>query len=437
MTENNEKKIQIGAILAGINVILIGLYLLLGMTGVLLFSYLPALLKLWPIILIAIGLDIIFRSFAIKYVGSVVMTIFIILAMVASVPGTTGTGVRKVFGMPEEPVGWNLDRIIKTWVNDSGMKVVETVEENRAIAFIPTKFVVNPEGNVKNLYVTIKKGEIPSCRIKTEILDSVALYEVNPPMQPVAKNENDKEKVFNIDRIDSKGKFCNVYIEAAFADTINIEINANLRKFEIVDNWVGDVNLGTATNCDIKTGNVGEFRINSASGSILIGNCKKADINTLSADVKTGNLSDSSTIKTASGSIEVNNANNVGLRTISGNITLAGAKGKVMLGTVSGEITSNLFPGITTLSAETTSGNITISDMQSIEKAVLKSVSGSVEVKLAKEASLTVNVDTLSGHTDVEGKEKMPEPGFDRSIIIGTGKGVLEIGTTSGNIEVK
>ncbi len=429
-----EHKIQIGAILAGINVILVGLYLLLGMTGVLLFSYLPALLKLWPIILIAIGLDIIFRSFNIKYVGSIVMTIFIILAIVASVPGTTGTGVRKVFGMPEEPIGWNIDRIIKTWVNDTDMKVIETVEDNRAIAFIPTKIMISPEGNVRNLYVSIKKGDVPSCKIKTEILDGIALYEEKKMDILVAKQE---EKVFTIDSIESKGKFCNVYIEAAFADTTNVEIDANLRKFEIADDWAGNIDLGTTTNCDIVTGNLGEFRINSASGSIQIGDCKKADINTVSADVKTGNLSESSSVKTASGNIVAGNTNDVELRTISGDITVAGAKGKATLGTVSGEISVDLLTDIANLTAESTSGDIKISNMPTIEKAVAKSVSGDVNIVLAKDANLTINIDTLSGHTDLVGTEKMPEPGFDRSLVIGTGTGKLEIGTTSGDIEVK
>lgn len=432
-----ENKIQIGAILAGINVILVGLYLLLGMTGVLLFSYLPALLKLWPIILIAIGLDIIFRSFNIKYVGSIVMTIFIILAIVASVPRTTGSGVRKIFGMPEEPVGWNIDRIVKTWVNDTDMKVVETVEDNRAIAFIPTKIRIAPEGNVRNLYVSIKKGDIPSCKIKTEILEGVALYEVKPPAQPTAMDANGKERIFLIDSIDSKGKFCNVYVEAAFADTINIEIDANLRKFEITGNWAGNVNLGSTTNCEVVTGNLGEFRINSASGSIQIGDCKKVDINTVSADVKTGNLSESSSIKTASGNIETGNTNDVELRTISGDITIAGAKGKTILGTVSGEINANLLTGIANFTVESTSGDIKISNMPTVEEAVIKSVSGDVNIMLTKDAGLAINVDTLSGHTDITGTEKAPEPGFDRSLIVGTGTGKIEIGTTSGDIEVK
>lgn len=437
----NERKIDIGGILIGINVIIIGVYLLLAMIGTISFGYLPSLLKLWPIILIAIGLDIIFRAYKIKYIGSVVFTIFLILAIIASAPGTTGTGVRKFFRMSEEPTkcSWQFFNGIRdNSFNDS--KIIETKEELRVLEFIPTKLSIVLDENVKNLSVVVKKSDMPSCKIKTEILDEVALFRVKPDLPPIDVNKTNqpvKENVFKLDSIDSKGNFCNVYVEVALAQTADISIDANLRKFDLADDWSGKIDLGNATRCDVSAKNMSDFNIAFASGTVKIGNCKSCSITTTSADIQVGDIANSAEIRTTSGEISVGSIKGTNIFSVSGDIKVKSISEKTAISSVSGDVVLENAQNVKELSVETTSGTIGIGSFSTAGLATLKSISGDVNIALTKEASMIVNVSTLSGDTNIVGKEISPSSGFKRSLSVGSGgAGTLEIGTTSGDIGV-
>lgn len=436
----NERKIDIGGILIGINVIIIGVYLLLAMIGTISFGYLPSLLKLWPIILIAIGLDIIFRAYKIKYIGSVVFTIFLILAIIASAPGATGTGVRKFFRMSEEPTkwDWHFVRNIQDEINDA--KTIETKEELKVLEFIPTKLSIVLDENVKNLSVVVKKSDMPSCKIKTEILDEVALFKVKPDLPPIDVNKTNqpvKENVFKLDSIDSKGNFCNVYIDVALAQTADISIDANLRKFDLADDWSGRVDLGNATRCDVSAKNVSDFNIAFASGTVKIGNCNSCSITTTSADIQVGDVASQAELRTASGEISVGSIKGANIFSVSGDIKVKSVSEKTVISSVSGDVVVENALNIKELSVETTSGTIGIGNFSTAGLVTLKSISGDVNVVLSKDASMIVNVSTLSGDANIVGKEISPSSGFKRSLSVGTGgAGTLEIGTTSGDIGV-
>jgi DUF4097 and DUF4098 domain-containing protein YvlB len=436
----NQRKIEINGVIAGINVILIGVYLLLAISGVLLFGYLPSMLKLWPVILIAIGLDLIFKHYEIRYVGSALMTLLLILVIIASVPGAAGSGVRKVFGVPEEPVGWNWDRFISSWVDDfSDMKVIETKEDVRAIGFMPTDLMIKPLANVKRVTVVIKKSDAPSLKIRIDILDSIA---PNPDPGPANDAQNDKqgkpnEKLYAIEWVETGNHYCNIYIDAAFSDTTNIKADANVVKFDIADDWKGNVDLGSAPTCDVTTKNLGIFKINTASGDVNIGNCSSVDIVSLSGDVKVGNLAQKSSISTASGNIEAGSIDSIDIKTLSGNVEILSLGGNSTVKTVSGELTINQIEVNASLVAETTSGNIEISNMTTLGKGTIKSISGNVSVTLLEDADITINADTLSGNLNIVGSENSATSGFDKTTTVGKGLGKLNIGTTSGNIEVK
>lgn len=437
----NERKIDIGGILIGLNVIIIGLYLLLAMIGTISFGYLPSLLKLWPIILIAIGLDIIFRAYKIKYIGSVVFTIFLILAIIASAPGATGTGVRKFFRMSEEPTKWNWQFFSNFGNNNfDSSKVTQTKEEVRVMEFIPTKLSIVLDDNVKNLSVVVRKSNIPSCKIKTEILDEVALFRVKPVMPPELAGKTDqpvKENVFKVDSIDSNGNFCNVYIDVALTDTTDISINANLKKFDLADDWSGSVYLGNATSCDVTAKNVNDFSIAFASGFVKIGNCKSCTITTASADVSVDDIAGMAEIKTTSGEISIGSCKEARLFSVSGEINVKSVAEKSTINSVSGDVSLQNAQNVKELGVETTSGTVEIGNLSTAGKVELKSVSGDVNVVLAKDAGLIINVSTLSGDTNVVGKEISPSGGFKRSLSVGTGgSGTLEIETTSGDIGV-
>ena len=435
----NERKIDIGGILIGLNVIIIGVYLLLAMIGTISFGYLPSLLKLWPIILIAIGLDIIFKAYKIKYIGSVVFTVFLILAIIASAPGATGTGVRKLFRIGEEPTkwDWHFIRNIQDDINDA--KIIETKEDTRAIELMPSKMVVSLDENVKNLTVLIRKSDTPTCKIKTEILDEVALFKTKStlPSKPVDQIKPSNENILKIDSIESKGNFCNVYIDVALAQTTDISISANLRKFDLSDDWTGGIDLGNTTRCEVSTKNVSGFSIAFASGFVKLGNCKSCSITTASADVSIGDVAVKADIRTASGEISVGSTKEANLFTVSGDIKIKSVFDKSTISSVSGDVVVENTQNNKELSIETTSGTIEISGFSTSGLATLKSVSGDITVTLIKDTSLIVNVSTLSGDTNIVGKEISPSSGFKRSLSVGSGgAGTLEISTTSGDIGV-
>lgn len=435
----NERKIDIGGILIGLNVIIIGVYLLLAMIGTISFGYLPSLLKLWPIILIAIGLDIIFKAYKIKYIGSVVFTVFLILAIIASAPGATGTGVRKLFRIGEEPTkwDWHFIRNIQDDINDA--EIIETKEDTRAIELMPSKMVVSLDENVKNLTVLIRKSDTPTCKIKTEILDEVALFKTKStlPSKPVGQVKPSNENILKIDSIESKGNFCNVYIDVALAQTTDISISANLRKFDLSDDWTGGIDLGNTTRCKVSTKNVSDFSIAFASGFVKLGNCKSCSITTASADVSIGDVAVKADIRTASGEISVGSTKEANLFTVSGDIKIKSVFDKSTISSVSGDVVVENTQNNKELSIETTSGTIEISGFSTSGLATLKSVSGDITVTLIKDTSLIVNVSTLSGDTNIVGKEISPSSGFKRSLSVGSGgAGTLEISTTSGDIGV-
>lgn len=436
----NEKRIDLGGILIGINVIIIGLYLLLAMAGVVSFGYLPSLLKLWPIILIAIGLDIIFRSFGIKHIGSAVFTVFLILAIIASTPGTTGYGVRSFFKMSQEPAKWDISQIGSMFDDSSSYKIIETKEEIVPIETMPAKFRIAYDEKVKNLFVTINKGDRPSCKLKVEVLDEVALFRTNTINAPesVAKPVGQaKETVFVLDKVESKGYFCNVYVDVSLADTTDITISSNLRKLVLADNWQANVDLGNSTKCEVVTKNVKDFNIAFASGSVRIENCRNCMITTASADVSVGGCSEKAEVKTASGDITIGTAKGVSLYSISGDINVKTISDNSMISTVSGEVMVEDSRNTNSLSVETTSGSIDVSKLSTKGLAQLKSVSGDVDVSLEKDTNLSININTLSGSTDIVGKEISPSGNFKRSVIVGSGgSGTLEISTTSGDIGV-
>ncbi len=435
----NERKIDIGGILIGINVIIIGVYLLLAMIGTISFGYLPSLLKLWPIILIAIGLDIIFRAYKIKYIGSVVFTIFLILAIIASATGATGTGVRKFFRMSEEPTkwDWHFIRNIQDEIND--VKIIETKEDTRAIESMPSKMVVNLDENVRNLTVIIRKSDTPSCKIKTEILDEVALFRTKSilPAESADQVKPSNENILKINSIESKGNFCNVYIDVALAQTTDISISANLRKFDLADDWSGRVDLGNATRCDVSAKNVSDFKIAFASGTVKIGNCNSCSITTTSADIQVGDVASQAELRTTSGEITAGSTKGANIFSVSGDIKVKTVLEKSTISSVSGDVAIGDTQNIKELSVETTSGTIEIVNLSTAGLVTLKSISGDVNVTLTKDAGMIVNVSTLSGDANIVGKEISPSSGFKRSLSVGSGgAGTLEIGTTSGDIGV-
>ena len=428
--ENSERKIEIGDIIAGLNVIVIGIYLLLGITGTLNFAYLPSLLKLWPIILIAIGLGIIFRAFNVKYVGSVIITLLLVLVIIASVPGITGSGVRKIFGIPEEPIGWNIDKFVNMWTSTWDGKVIETKTGTVEIPTIPSKISITLSDDVRNVKITLKKGEKASYTYKYEILDQVMSYVVGFEYPDTDKN------AYQIKKIDTNGKSCNAEFVISCPTTVGLEVSANLRKLEISDDWVGDLYLGNTTNCEIVGKNVGKFAMVSASGSIKLGNCTSCTISTASADISVGDVAIKAEIKTASGEVYVGNVKDAVISTISGDISAASISSTSSLTTVSGEIMVRGASNIGDTNISTTSGTIGINNLSSNKKVIIGSVSGDVKVSLAKDANIQINVSTLSGDTNIVGEEIMPAGNYKRTLVIGKEGGVLNIETTSGDIGV-
>ncbi|MCL2919854.1 DUF4097 family beta strand repeat-containing protein [Shewanella litorisediminis] len=188
----------------------------------------------------------------------------------------------------------------------------------------------------------------------------------------------------------------------------------------------GDLGFGTVSG-DIKASSLGgKVSFNTVSGEVdatqLAGNIK---IETVSGAVKdNSSTSDEASYKSVSGSIQLNNeAQTVRIEQVSGDTeaTLPSARG-VQYNAVSGDAELTL------------KGDVKLSG---------ESVSGDLSVKLLGDADVRVAINggpggkIHNGLTNEAPKKPKYGPGSNLDMVLGNGKGVIELSTLSGTLSVE
>ncbi len=197
---------------------------------------------------------------------------------------------------------------------------------------------------------------------------------------------------------------------------LNLEIDTGAQKLNGTK-FEGDISLSAREKLSTHVKNVkGNIRVFSDSANVIIENSEGR----ISIESSSGNLS----LKKVSGEINIQSS--------SGNLTIDDGKGILLLKTKSGNITLNDIEALV-LEIDTTSGNVSM-DMHPIEEGSyrIETLSGSIRLKLPFRSSCIVKFETKCGKIFSEPLFNIEED----TIKLGTGKGKMNLRTSSGNIYI-
>lgn len=427
---------DISKILTGINIIIIGLYILFGNIGIVNFGYLPYLIKFWPLIIITIGLDLLLKNYNLNYIGTAVFTIFLIMALVASMPGSNGQSMRKFFRIPDEPTTLSNFWEGFAWIPffDDG-PVVETRSYNFQL-----------EGTFKNLSMDFTDAKISKVDIELRNGPSPKIdYEFGyrskadgKEARLISKQESDTT-ILSL-QTDGLEKSINVKLMLTTPDTTGIILKTNnprhIGSLTINDDWKATVNLEEFKNGSLKAKNIdSDIKIQTTSGDVTIGNIKSAWIHSTSGSISVGKSIGACDLKSISGSIEIEGLSGGEIGTTSGSISVGLNTAALGIQTISGDV--SVTNTTSQINIGTTSGDITIGSMLlDFGEANLNTVSGDVEINIEKNSSITGYWKSVSGGFNISGGE-FNQIGDEKSFRIGEGKAILHANTTSGDIYVK
>ncbi|QYJ74402.1 DUF4097 family beta strand repeat-containing protein [Shewanella sp. FJAT-52076] len=205
--------------------------------------------------------------------------------------------------------------------------------------------------------------------------------------------------------------------------TLNAEgISADYR----IKGLEGDLGLGTVS---------GDINANRLGG--------KVNINTVSGEVETAELSGTVKIETVSGTVKDNNStsDDASYKSVSGDIRLNNQTKKVRIEQVSGDTEATL-PNAHGVQYNAVSGDAELT-LKGDVKVSGESVSGDVSVKLLGDADARVAINGgPSGKIHNSLTNQAPAkpkygPGSSLDMVLGSGKGVIELSTLSGKLSVK
>jgi hypothetical protein len=174
---------------------------------------------------------------------------------------------------------------------------------------------------------------------------------------------------------------------------------------------LGIVDVKTASG-DVTADDVEEFSGKTASGDVEVGTVKgQLRLQTASGDLRCVRADGRVSVKTASGDVEVGSAGD--------RVDVRGASGDIRLGEVVGD-----------LSVVAVSGDVQVLSIAH-GRANLRSVSGAVEVGVARGTALMVDAESMSGtvHSDIALNDAPAPSEGDRNV-------VLTVRSVSGNVLV-
>lgn len=427
---------DISKILTGINIIIIGLYILFGNIGIVNFGYLPYLIKFWPLIIITIGLDMLLKNYNFNYIGTAIFTLFLIMALIASMPNQNGQSMRKFFRIPDEPTSLSNFWEGFTWIPffDDG-PVVET-----------RTYSVQLEPGFKNLIfeladkkvgkvdVEIKNGALP--KIECEVGYKSKIESVEAKLVATSGNGD------AIISLQTEGieKTINIKLTVTAPDTSGIALKTNnpkyLNSLTILDDWKANVNLEEFRNGSLKAKNINsDIKIQTTSGDVTVGNVKSAWIHSTSGSISVGKSEGVCDLKTISGSVEVEGLAGGEIGTTSGEISVGLNTSHLGIQTISGDV--SVANSTSTLEIGTTSGDIEINSLLADKGEInINSVSGDIDLRIEKNSSVKGYWKSVSGDFNISGGD-FSQIGDERSFKVGEGMAILHANTTSGDIYIK
>lgn len=427
---------DISKILTGINIIIIGLYILFGNVGIINFGYLPYLIKFWPLIIITIGIDLLLKNYNMNYIGTAIFTLFLIMALIASMPGKNGDGMRKFMRIPEEPTTLSNFWEGFSWVPffDDG-PVTETRSYSLQLEGVPKNLSLDfTDSKISKVDIEVTNGA--SAKVNLEI--GYRSKAEGKEAKLISKPENDTTAL----SLQTEGleKSINVKLILTMPDTTAIAIKTGSIKHTnslvIKDDWKADVDLEEFKNGTVQAKNIdSDIKIQTTSGDVTIGNVKSAWIHSTSGSITIGKSVGSCDLKTVSGTVSVEGLAGGEISTTSGEIEVGLNTSSLGIQTISGDV--DVKNTTSQISVGTTSGDIAINSMLVGDGEInLNTVSGDVELGIEKGSSLTGYWKSVSGDFNISGGE-FSQKGDEKSFKIGDGKAVLHANTTSGDIYVK
>lgn len=418
-------KVDLPKIMIGLNIIVIGVYILLGNTGVVNFGYLPYLIKFWPLIIVTSGLDLILRNYRLGYIGSILFTIFLVLATIASTSGPAGSSTRKFLAMPENPISWST--YWEGWnMNIFDFTPAETKTYSEKLDPVPKTIVFDMSSpRIKNAYIILKKSTAAS--IKYDIMPR---SKIEGEAKLAMITDFDESLTFKEpEKTDADMK---IKIEIQVPETTACLFRGTQGSIEIQDNWRGGLDFTGLTNYSVKArGLEQDFEFKTISGSVDIGSAKNAKIETGSGNIRIEGATDEFSAITISGSVIANSFENGIIKTTSGDISVKGT-GKIEIKTISGDVKVESVKNM--MSISTTSGDIMVGEFNAASfSSKISSISGDVSVRLGKQASIKGECSSTSGDINLSGLKRTESA---NGFIFGDGRGLLDISTTSGDISV-
>lgn len=213
---------------------------------------------------------------------------------------------------------------------------------------------------------------------------------------------------------------------------------------------------GASADLDMQGFCVTELDCSSTSGRLQLTqmDCRQAELETTSGDIKFEGQMGSCDADTTSGAVELvhtgSQAAAVTLSSTSGDLCLSGAFSSVDVSTTSGAVRSQGAFSAARVEVETTSGDVALDgsmdgvDAESVSGAVsitssrcpaeldVETTSGTVVLTIPADSGFTLEADTLSGRVDCQ----MPVQMRGDTYLCGDGAAEFEISTTSGDIQI-
>lgn len=395
MNERNDSAFDVGKLVVGLNIVAIGVYVLLGNIGVVSFGYLPFIIRLWPILLVIVGLNIIFKSQGLSYIGSLVFTAFLVLVIVASAPGQAGSGARKMLAFPEEPVKISVESFTDVFNIDWHGKVKETIDNTAVLERVPETVYLDFGSawcdNVNIKVVPVERGQPGQIDYTIKIKSDD--FDIGNTGIVQTWSENGLT-------LESPGiqSYFDVELTLLVSPNTNIETKSTVNDIEITDEWFGEISVTHITSGDFKARTLnGTTIIKTTSGDITIEQVNNSiDAHTISGDVEIGGLSNAYkdfiislqssypvTVESDPELYEATMVVNNNISTTSGNIKIKNIEGTA----ADAESTEplNLTKTISNLSIQTTSGDINLYFQKvSPGKNTINSTSGDIGITFLK-----------------------------------------------------
>ena len=171
------------------------------------------------------------------------------------------------------------------------------------------------------------------------------------------------------------------------------------------------------------------IRLQSQSADVAVtGVAGLVDVRTASGDVKLDETTGKTVVQTASGDVGITGAGaGVDVRTASGDVATGPVGGDALIHTTSGDIRVGVVAG--NISARSVSGDVLVSDAVA-GQAEVNAVSGDVEIGVHAGSLASINLSTVSGHTDTDFEVTGDAPDGDAPVL------QITVKTTSGDIRL-